>query len=635
MNWRVVSAALVIAAATVSGAVWLSLGEPSDDIAVHHQPLNAPLARDSSIRQEALIVPIWRFEPGDRLRYSLDYRGRLGANDFRLQGEVSIEAIGSTGNGAESVAWVSFRPDVKAEHLPAPWLEAILPSLADGALVTVSPRGFQMALTPVEAAVALGLPRVSLAPNILLFWQTFSERVAVRLPVTSVGLSFTQVEHQGGMPVEASYHLAAPCAQHVTEPLAFTKDWQSATSGAGRSVQGSQEGRLRPGCQGLDSVRVSVQEVLSGANQKLIADTELSLRWLGQERHNLAETKALAVEHLARHPAVLATKSDSDAIDSAVVGSLDESQLLAVLRQHGDSDQLSQEQYLQLKSWLALHPESIANIRQTLHELPTDDPRLRGFVKALGAVGSPEAQDALAGMIRDYAGSPELAGRLVTTLGFVEHPTLAATAALVALAEHGSDLSVVQRAKLASGIMGSHLRQSDELDDQKRAAALEDRFNQWLKTASTNADRYDALAALGNLGPKDLTALKELPIDASARLQAEAYFAMRFSPDPTVPNLLAQSYDRYPGITGAAVRSGIMRALAARQPDSRWYQAAAALAAKSLPSADSIALAQALIKGAAADPVRSGAVLDELVARAADEATKTELSAYRQQLPSH
>jgi len=156
-----------------------------------------------------------------------------------------------------------------------------------------------------------------------------------------------------------------------------------------------------------------------------------------------------------------------------------------------------------------------------------------------------------------------------------------------------------------------------------------------LKAASTDAERYDALAALGNLGPKDLAALKMLPADAPARLQAEAYFAMRFSPDPSVPDLLVRSYDQYPGITGAAVRSGIMRALAARQPDSQWYQAAAALAAKSLPSADSIALAQALIRGSATDPARSSAVLDDLVARAADDATKTELSSYRQQLPSH
>ena len=635
MNWRVISVACVITAATVSGAVWLSNDERSDDSAAQHLPLNAPLVMDSPIKQNALVVPPWRFEPGDSLRYSLDYRGQLGASDFRLRGEVSIEAIANTGHAGESVAWVSFRPDVNVEHQPAPWLESILPSLADGVLVTVSPRGFDLTLTSVGAAVALGLPRVSLAPNIMLFWQTFFDRVTVRLPAHPVGLSFTQVEHQGGMSVDATYQLAAACAQSSTESLTFTKTWEGGDSVLGRQLQGSQEGQLRPGCQGLDSVRVNAREVLSGANQKFVADTELSLRWLGQERRNVAETKALAVQHLARHPAVVATKTDSDAIDSAVVGSLDESQLLALLRQQGGSDQLSQEQYLQLKSWLALHPETISNIRQTLQELPTDDPRLRGFVKALGAVGSAEAQDALAGMIRDYAGSPDFAARIVTTLGFVEHPTPAATAALVALAEHGSDLSVVQRAKLATGIMGSRLRQSSESDDQKRAAVLEDRFSQWLKAASTDAERYDALAALGNLGPKDLAALKMLPADAPARLQAEAYFAMRFSPDPSVPNLLAQSYDQYPGITGAAVRSGIMRALAARQPDSQWYQAAASLAAKSLPSADSIALAQALIKGAAADPASSGAVLDDLLARAADEATKTELAAYRQQLPSH
>ncbi len=210
-------------------------------------------------------------------------------------------------------------------------------------------------------------------------------------------------------------------------------------------MQGSQEGQLRPGCQGLGTLRVNAREVLSGANQKFVAHTELSLRWLGQERRNVAEPKAI-------------------------------------------------------------------------------------------------------GMIRDYAGRPEFAVRLVTTLGFVEHPTPAATAALVALSEHGSDLSVVQRAKLATGIMGSRLRQSSESDDQKRAAVLEDRFSQWLKAASTDAERYDALAALGNLGPKDLAALKALPVDAPARLQAEAYFAMRFSPNPSVPNLLAQSYDQYPDL---------------------------------------------------------------------------------------
>ena len=635
MNWRVISAGCVITAVTVSGAVWLSNGERSDDTAAQSLPQNAPLAIDSSATQTELIAATWRLEPGESIKYSLDYRGRLGANDFRLQGEVTIAAIGRIGNAAESIAWISFRPEVRAERQPAPWLEAMLPALADGALVTVSPRGFDMALTPVEAAVALGLPRVTLTPNIALFWQTFSERVAVRLPAKAMGLSFTEVEHQGGLPVDATYQLAAAYTPNSIEPLAFTKTWAGGNSVSGRQLQGSLEGQLRPGCQGLASLRVNAREVLSGANQKLVVGTDLSLRWLGQERRNVAETKVIAVQHLARHAAVMATKGDSDAIDSAVVGNLDESQLLALLRQHGGSDQLSQDQYLQLKSWLALHPESIPNIRQTLQELPTDDPRLRGFVKALGAVGSAEAQEALAAMVREYAGSPDFAARIVTTLGFVEHPTPAATAALVALAEHGGDLSVVQRAKLATGIMGSRLRQSSETDDQKRAESLEYRFSQWLKAASTDAERYDALAALGNLGPKDLAALKMLPADAPARLQAEAYFAMRFSPDPSVPDLLVRSYDQYPGITGAAVRSGIMRALAARQPDSQWYQAAASLAGKSLPSADSIALAQALIKGAAADPARSGAVLDDLVARAADDATKTELAAYRQQLPSH
>ena len=282
MNWRVISAACVITAATVSGAVWLSNGERSDDTAAQSLPQNAPLAIDLSAARTELIAPTWRLEPGESIKYSLDYRGRIGANDFRLQGEVTIASIGRIGNAAESIAWVSFRPDVRAEHQPAPWLDAMLPALADGALVTVSPRGFDMALAPVEAAMALGLPRVTLTPNIALFWQAFSERVAVRLPAKAMGLSFTQVEHQGGLPVDATYQLAAACAPNSLEPLVFTKTWAGGDSVSGRQLQGSQEGQLRPGCQGLASLRLNAREVLSGANQKLVVGTDCLCAGLGR-----------------------------------------------------------------------------------------------------------------------------------------------------------------------------------------------------------------------------------------------------------------------------------------------------------------------------------------------------------------
>jgi hypothetical protein len=267
-------------------------------------------------------------------------------------------------------------------------------------------------------------------------------------------------------------------------------------------------------------------------------------------------------------------------------------------------------------------------------DYPVDDTRVRGFVKALGAVGSDVAQEALVALAREHAGSPDFAARVLTTLGFVARPSVEATKAVVAFAEGSADKELAQRAKLASGIMGSHLRQSSTASDQNRAADLESKIDVWLDSAAGDSERYDALAALGNLGPQNLAPIMKLISDKSSMaVREEAYFALRFARDAAVVDFFHRSYLEASGANEATVRSAVMRALAARPPDESWYRVVTDLAGRSLAPGDTMALAEALAR--AQDAVNLSQVatlLDTLSQHAVDPAIKEQLTELRRGL---
>jgi len=572
-----------------------------------------------------LVLPEWQLSDGTVLSYDLVDRGSIGSEVATLSGPLKIEVVATTASGY--LAWLSFAASADPSAAGGS-LGALVPLLQRGTLIWLARRGFVLDLASEAEAKAAALPVPTRGDAGERFWRSVFERLRADWDTAESAAEFRRTQSLGSSQVANVYTFSGSCARGASAPPVLSQVW-SPLPGAGAQSSGRSDIAFLSGCQGPSTFAWKGDEVAASGSAALTAHTELSLTWRGQDhvavsdlRERLQKLVTLAAPHAV---------DVKDGIDKAVIGSLDEGQLLALLRQQGGVDEVGQDLYLQLKSWLALHPESIAAIQRALRDVPPDDQRVRALIKALTAVGSPEAQDALVGMINDAAAHPEAQQRLITSLGFVAHPTPGTVDAVLGIADHAADPVTSQRARMASGVLGSRLRTSDDSGDQERAAALEQHIDGWLKEKQSEREVYDSLAALGNLGPKNTGVVREVIEHAvSPQIRGQGYFALRFSPDPDVSAYLVKAYETETGNGAPQVRGDIMRSLASRPVDGAWLKAVGELSSKqALSSGDIQALGQAIGRAASVDPGQSNAALDRLILSARDEATKAALQSLR------
>ena len=572
-----------------------------------------------------LVLPEWQLSDGTVLNYDLVDHGSIGTEVATLSGPLKIEVVATTATGY--LAWLSFAASANPKAAGGS-LGSLVPLLHRGTLITLARRGFVVDLASEAEAKAAALPAPTRGDSGERFWRSVFERLRADWDTAESGAQFRRTQLLGSSQVAIVYTFSGSCARDASAPPVLSQVW-SPLPGAAAQSSGRSDITFLSRCQGPSMFVWKGDEVAVSGSAALTAHTELSLTWRGQNQVAVSELR----ERLQNLVALAAqpTIGVKDGIDKAVIGTLDEGQLLALLRQQGGVDEVGQDLYLQLKSWLALHPESIAAIQRALRDVPADDQRVRALIKALTAVGSAEAQEALVGMIKDAAAHPDAQQRLITSLGFVAHPTQGTVDAVLGIADHGADPATTQRARMASGVLGSRLRTSDYSGDQQRAAALEQHIDSWLKEKQSEREVYDSLAALGNLGPKNTGVVREVLEHAdSPQIRGQAYFALRFSPDPDVSAYLVKAYETETGNGAPQVRGDIVRSLASRPVDGAWFKAVLDLSSKQgLPSGEIQALGQAIGRAASVDPGQSNATLDRLILSARDDATKAALQSLR------
>ena len=615
---------LILSAAVVASSVaallfWRSGNRPA------RQGLPDAVTGAISAQDRVQVLPEWRLAEGTVLVYDLVDRGSLGSELVAITGQLKLEVVAASAKGY--LAWLSIALESVSPAGPGGPLQELLPQLGRGTLVTLGRRGFVLELATVQDGLAAGLAIAASEASGIAFWRSLFGRLHADWDRSETAATFRRVEPLDATKVDVAYSYSGSCVAKVGVVLALRKAWTPA-QGAPTQSKGSSVAHFREGCQGPAALRWNGDEVLANGSVHLAAHTELDLAWRREDHVEVEAIRKRISDLLAQVPAP--AEASNQGIDAAVIGTLDEGQLIGLLRQQDGREELSQDLYLQLKSWLTLHPESMPNLRRATQDLTSEDQRLRGFIKALSAIGSVEAQAVLLGMINDATARPELQQRIITSLGFVSRPSEATVQAMLALAELGADPATTQRALMAAGVLGSRLRTSSDAMDQQRALVLEQQLAAELKGSSSERETYDLLAALGNLGPTNTAAVRErIMRGGSPEVRGHAFFALRFSPEPGVAGYLVKAYSVERGDGAAQVRAEIVRALAAGHPDLAWFNAIAELSDMALSEGEVQALGRALSSAASIDAARSKAGLDKLLESSRNDQTRQLLLSLR------
>jgi HEAT repeat protein len=451
------------------------------------------------------------------------------------------------------------------------------------------------------------------------------------------GQSLSRNEKLGGIPIESNYQwqCGADCGRDLVGEMTLVRTMRS-TSGSNsasdsRTVEGSASITFNPELQGISSLEVSTVETIGPLASGLKIRSHLDLKFV-EEKHGQSAIWAEKGNFPSPAKQDLTPGGDSHAaIDRAVISNMNEGEILSELRQHQDLTDLPQSTYLRLKSWIALHPESLPKFTGVLAAPDASETVLRSYIKALGAVGHGEAQDAMVEVMRYRAqnGDGDTVDLILTGLTLVKDPTERAEKALRELAMSESPVLGRDKAKLALGAMGYHLRTSSESQDKGRALALERDLGKWLSKAQDRETREAALGALGNLGPSDIGLLTPYIASDDPAIRARAYFALRFSPAEAASQVLV---DGLATQTSPVVRRDALEALAMRPKDQHWLSALEKVPVAQLDGGEKLILGRTISAANDLDAKSRTAMLERLEAGAKEPEVRQELGSYLREL---
>ncbi|MEK7854479.1 MAG: HEAT repeat domain-containing protein [Acidobacteriota bacterium] len=371
---------------------------------------------------------------------------------------------------------------------------------------------------------------------------------------------------------------------------------------------------MRPMLEGINSIEFKSTETLPAL--KLSNHNGLKLRYFRQIK---LEDKDLVV--LEKH--IKSPRSSQiavrDSIQASVLGSRTLDDVWTNLTNNAD-----QQSYLLLKAWIQLHPRDLPTLFDRLKGLGADDAKLRAVIKALTAVGSDEAQHVMVQLLESSKHDPATAQRVVSSLGFVQHPSHEAEGALVGLVRSPEYPELGRRAELALGIMGGKLKNMDQ-SDKARSAALEKNALARLSASKDSRQAVISLGMLGNLGPTDRQNLAIYLQSEDPELRAQAYFALRSSPQQDTPQFLADAYFSDPSMN---VKKQIFQALILRIPDETWYLAVDRILTNTIDEEDQFLLAQTLVKNSRNYREKSLRLLGRMLQKGGSDRLKSTLAQY-------
>jgi hypothetical protein len=181
--------------------------------------------------------------------------------------------------------------------------------------------------------------------------------------------------------------------------------------------------------------------------------------------------------------------------------------------------------YLKFRALVYLHPEACAAVSDLLGDARPDGATMKVLCMALNAIGTADAQAALAAAVARRRTDEGALFKLLFALSTVAEPTPAAEGALRDLADRPANPNIAIMARLALGSMARRLKETAP----PRAAAIVDRLMHELAAAHAPEAQKPYLLALGNAGSSDmLPALRPFLDDANADLRTAAVGALRF-----------------------------------------------------------------------------------------------------------
>lgn len=571
----------------------------------------------------------WHLEPGTELVYRLDYRGEIEPSSSQatspkaqvLDGALHVGVIAKTLQGYNVRIWLV--PD----HTDSPDGEsterAMQRILKDAVAGHLDFYGFQLRLTSEE----------SLAEDVRSFWQSLLERLAAPVTPELFGATRTAHEKIGGVAVESTYEwqCGAQCGQNLSQETRLLRTIRPLSPTAERMVEGSVLIAFKPHLNGIATVEGSTLESIGPDAAKLRVKSRVQLSFVAENHPTSPDWAVVGSSHPSNAPHGEKIDGTEQPIDQAVVAHLDEGEILTEMRQNQDLTELPQATYLRLKSWIAVHPESLPKFTQVLASPAASETVIRAYIKALGAVGHSAAQEAMVEIMDQRArdGDGDTVDQLLTAFTLVTKPSVGAEKAIRQLAMSEDPRPERDKAKLALGAVGYHLRQSTEARDHERAITLEKDLGLLLTKAQDRAAREAALGALGNLGPLDLGILSPYLASDDPSLRARAYFAVRFSPAEGASQLLVNGLGTE---TSQLVRRDVLEALAMRPKDQMWLAAVEKVSLSQLSSDEKLLLGRSISSAEDLEANSRAAVLKVMEAGTKDPEVRQALGGYVREL---
>jgi HEAT repeat protein len=239
--------------------------------------------------------------------------------------------------------------------------------------------------------------------------------------------------------------------------------------------------------------------------------------------------------------------------------------------ERGDKEVDETRLVLKLTALAYLHPEQSGALARSLADARSESVTMRVLSQALAESGRPEAQSALAGVLRARDRDLPALLFLIPALGMAKAPTQEAERALARLASDDRE-EVRSTARLALGVMARSLARRDPA----RADAIVRWALDGLGKARSADERRQLLLVLGNAGsPRARPALRKHLSAPEPEVRAAAVGALRW-------------------LGGAEAESALCRALTADPDDSVRLEAAAAFELRRMTESALSAHAKAL-----------------------------------------
>lgn len=568
-------------------------------------------------------VPSLTLVRGQELIYDLTYigSGRFpgqtnNALEERLQGTLHILILSEETDSYR--VWLSIQPEgaPQLDNIPAPMRLSLQKSWTEGVGARMALRGFH-----IDPETTPGMDSTAAQ-----FWQNLSERMQVDLPPVLLTPVWNQQETMAGGTVKARYEIDPTLLNPAMlgEKIYVQKSFDASPLPQ-RKLSGESLILLKPRFEGLDQLQAEAREVQELNGQSWASDTTLKLQWQKQNQQNEARVASLEARWGKSQAEGRAASSQETSIQKVALGSLGLDELWNLINQ-ADS-QHSQDLYLKLKAWVYLHPDEIQRLVDRLKGLSEGDPALKMAIRALAAAGQPEAQNALVDLLDQRQADVSLARKIITTLGLLPEPTLKAQQSLERLSQAPEDSAVRRNSRLALGMMGQRLGQSQNPEARKRAEQIEAQALENLRRAVGLAATTEALAVLGNCGLSRIEDLDPWLKHPDPAIRGQAFFALRFARPVGTGDYLVS---HYPIEASAEVRRQILQAMSLRTRDDTWFQAVQKLLGHSLADEDKITLAKSLIGTVRKHREASLKILEQLLEQTQDAAVRENLAKYQE-----